>query len=173
MNKNYNFDFLNDTDLTKAYSILKARVYDLIRKGNREYKHPYPLFNAFAERQKNNHNFALYEKDRIACIISIIPNHKPDVWEDEFDCENFIWFTSLFTNPTFKGKNYGLTLLKEAENYARSKNFDFAYLDCYTGTEFLPNYYKKEGYEILKDKKVKYPTNEFKASLMLKNLNRF
>jgi hypothetical protein len=170
MGKFYKFDYLNDTDVPQAYSILKARIYDLISKGSRQYKHPYPVFDGFVERQKNSQNFALYIKDKIACIISIMPNYKPEAWNDEFNCDNFIWFTSLFTNPTFKGENYGLSLLRESENYACRKNFDFAYLDCYTGTEFLANYYKKEGYKVVKDKIVKYPVNEFKASLMVKNL---
>jgi GNAT superfamily N-acetyltransferase len=164
------FKLLNDTDIFAAYGIICEMVDLLKSKGINQYERPYPPIELFKERQSRNENFALYSRNNIQGIVSLMINHIPDGWKNDISEENFIWITALFVPACNKGKNIGKMILEHADKYAKSKNIKSIILDCYYGNGFLEKYYKNFGYESIVKKMVHYPFRSFEAVLMRKRI---
>lgn len=162
------FTLLKDSDLKKAYSIITWGVEHLLSRNIRQYLKPYPPIEIFRERQTNRYNYALYDGNDLAAIVTLIPNHKDDDWKEFINSDNYIWISTLFTSKDHKGKNLGTRVLKEIEYLLQKSDVNTIYLDCYLGDGFLLNFYQNNGYHEISRKLFKYPNREFEAVLMKK-----
>jgi GNAT superfamily N-acetyltransferase len=164
------FRNLKDCDVENAYSILCWRIEYLLSKGIKQYEYPYPPKDVFVIRQKNNFNYALYDDKKLALIVSLIQNYKPDGWINEIKKDNFLWVTSLFSSKEYKGRNLGYVILDKIDTYAKEKGYNSLFLDCFLGDGFLVKYYNQKGYKEIARKEVEYPNRKFQAVLMEKEL---
>jgi GNAT superfamily N-acetyltransferase len=169
MTGRYSFQHLQAEDIDEAYSIICSRVQYLLSKSIRQYLEPYPPKELYIERQKNGHNFGLYDGNELTAIVSAIPNYLPEGWIEYTPGDDFAWITTLFSSEKHRGKNLGYITMKEVENYLLSRNIYFLLLDCYVDDgEYLVSYYRNIGYEEVVRKEICYPTHTFTAALMKK-----
>jgi len=161
---------LKDTDLDKAYGIIRWRFDYLINKGIKQYCIPYPPFDIYKERQENGFNYGLYTSGNLIGIVSLV-NLFPEEWKEIKIDGSFHWISSFFTSKEARGLNISTIIMEKIEEYSKSFSVDNLILDCFINEfEFLVKFYQRFGFKEIKRKEISYPNHSFIAAFMLKKL---
>lgn len=166
MSKKNVFGPLERKHVEIAYSIIEQRFTYLQDKGIHQYARPYPPSSLFLENQALGINYALYNGDGIAGLVTISQIDQVPGWNATDTCKNSLWLTSLYSNPANRGKGAGYRILDEVCLLGERESKQAIYLDCYKDGGFLEQYYSRFGFSAIAEKFVEYPGHSFNACLM-------
>ncbi len=144
----YVFRPLCDEELLPAFEILRARSLWEKARGIRQESELFPLAD-FRQRQELGQNFGLFSEGQLVSTVCLKREPTVDVyaaWLEPGDCW---WVCALASHPSYAGRNIGRETMRLAEEHLKTCGARLAYLECGTGTGFLPRYYASQGWRQL------------------------
>lgn len=142
------FRRLDDKEALPAYEILRERsVWEKVR-GIQQESELLPLAD-FQRRQELGQNFGLFSEGWLVSTVCLKREPTVDVyaaWMNQGECW---WVCALASHPSYAGRNIGKETMRLAEAYLKGRGASRAYLECGTGTGFLPCYYASQGWRQL------------------------
>lgn len=156
-------------EVAAAYAIYLEVVEWLKNKGVRQWLRPLTE-EEFQNRQIRGELFASLLESRMAAIVTIALEEDAD-WSEAVGTGKNWWIKTLATHRAFSRQNLGGRIMRACEAHLIQSGARVVYLEC-VDYGFLPEYYARLGYEVLKRKTITYPSgNTFPVALMRKSLD--
>lgn len=151
-----------------AYSVYLEVAAWLKAQGVRQWLHLLPA-EEFCERQARGELFAGRQDNRIAAIVTLAFEEDPD-WPEVVGPAKNWWLKTLAVSRACRGQSVGRQVMQVCETHLAQCGAREVWLECIEAG-FLPDYYARLGYEVIKRKTVTYPSgNTFPMVLMRKRL---
>jgi ribosomal protein S18 acetylase RimI-like enzyme len=165
---NARFRPLTKTEVKEAYSLYLKVVSWLGARGIRQWLRPLSR-EVFVERQEDGELFALFHDARMVAIVSLAFEQDTD-WKQHLSPAKRWWIKSLAVSRLHGGRAVGEHAIRHCETHLAAAGATEAWLEC-VDTGFLPDYYGRLGYEVVKRTEITYPSgNTFPVALMRKRL---
>jgi len=154
-------------ELGAAYGVYLEVVAWLKANGLRQWQRPLPE-EEFRERQARGELFAARQENRLTAIVTLAFEEDPD-WPEVVGPEKNWWLKTLAVSRAFHGKEVGGQVMQACETHLAQSGAREVWLEC-VEAGFLPDYYARLGYELVKRKTITYPSgNTFPVVLMRKD----
>lgn len=158
------------TEVDAAHALYLEVFAWLKTKGVRQWLRALPRAE-FQERQARDELFACFEGGRMAAIVTLALEADAD-WMQHLGPDKRWWLKSLAVARLHGGKDIGAQVIGECEKHLIGAGATEVYLEC-VDTGFLPRYYERLGYEVVKRATITYPSgNTFPVALMRKRLRQ-
>lgn len=155
-------------EIGQAYYVYLEVVEWLKAKGVRQWLRALPE-DTFQERQARGELFATHQENRITAIVTVAFERDPD-WPEVVGSGRNWWIKTLAVSRAFAGQDLGAQVMKASDIHLTQSGAHEVYLECVDYC-FLPDYYARLGYGVLKRKTITYPSgNTFPVALMRKSL---
>jgi ribosomal protein S18 acetylase RimI-like enzyme len=162
------FRAVTTREVAAAYALYMEVVAWLKAKGVRQWLRPLDLAD-FEGRQSRGELFAYFEREAMSATVSLAHEQDHD-WEKHVGAEPRWWLKTLAVASAHRGRDLGATVVAAAEAHLRSKGANEVWLEC-VDAGFLPDYYARLGYEVIKRARITYPSgNTFDVCVMRQNL---
>ena len=165
---NPHFRAATKTEVDEAFALYLDVVAWLRSRGIRQWLKPLARVE-FDERQERGELFALFADNRMAAIVSLACEEDSD-WRQHISAEKRWWIKSLAVARSHGGRAVGEEVIRQCEAHLAGAGATEVWLEC-VDTGFLPEYYTRLGYEVVKHAEITYPSgNRFPVGLMRKRL---
>jgi ribosomal protein S18 acetylase RimI-like enzyme len=155
-------------EIGAAHGVYLEVVAWLRAKGVRQWVRALPP-EEFAARQARGELFAARLEGRLAGIVTLAFEEDHD-WAEVVGPARNWWLKTLAISRACRGRNLGGQVMQACEAHLRQAGAREVWLECIEAG-FLPDYYARLGYEVIKRKSVTYPSgNTFPVSLMRKRV---
>ena len=153
-------------EIAAAHALYMEVVTWLRAKGVRQWLRPLEA-DEFCERQEHGELFGYFEQAAMTATVALAYECDHD-WETHLGPEARWWLKTLAVAPTHRGRDIGARVVAAAEAHLRSKGANEVWLEC-VDAGFLPDYYGRLGYEVMKRARITYPSgNTFDVAAMRK-----
>lgn len=151
-----------------ATHALYLEVADWLKgRGVRQWLHRLSL-EEFAERQERGELFGGFSAGRLASTVCLAFENDDD-WQQHIGPEKRWWLKTLAVVRAGGGRGVGEWTVRAAETHLAGAGAKELHLECVDG--FLPTYYERLGYEVLRRATITYPSgNTFAVAVMRKSL---
>jgi len=132
-------------DFEAAYQILIDVTDWLLTNGIQQWQKPLPR-EVYLRRHAAGQNYGFFVDDRLAAVVSLIPNYRVVEWADDLPPSDYVWLGTLATAPHFIGQGLGRGMLQKVEETLSQQGVTEIWLDCAVGDGILPRFYQSAGY---------------------------
>lgn len=154
-------------EISAVYGLYLEVVDWLMAKGLRQWQRPLPV-EEFHHRQARGELFAARRDNRITAIVTLAFEKDPD-WQEVVGPEKNWWLKTLAISRACHGQGLGGQVMQACETHLARSGARAVWLEC-VEAGFLPDYYARLGYEVIKRKTITYPSgNTFPVVLMRKD----
>lgn len=165
------FHPVTQQEIGAAYGLYLEVAAWLRAKGLRQWLRPLPE-DEFRGRQSRGELFAGHLENRIVAIVTIAFEEDPD-WPEVVGPGKNWWIKTLAVSRACRGQDIGAQLMKASEAHLVQSGAREVWLEC-VDAGFLPDYYARLGYEVIKRKTITYPSgNTFPVALMRKDCSPY
>lgn len=157
-------------EIEAAHALYLAVAGWLTERGIRQWLRPLTL-EEFRERQAREELFGAFREGRMVATVSLAFEEDHD-WTAHISGEKRWWLKTLAVARTGGNRGLGEQVVRAGEALVARAGATEIYLEC-VDNGFLPDYYERLGYAVLKRAEITYPSgNTFPVALMRKRLNR-
>ena len=162
------FSALTVAEIEPAHALYLEVAAWLKMKGIRQWLRPLTL-EEFQKRQARGELFGAFADHRLVATVALAFEEDDD-WRQHVGDEKHWWLKTLAVTRTGGGRGLGQRTVQAGEAHLARAGAKEVYLEC-VDTGFLPGYYERLGYSVLKRATITYPSgNTFPVALMRKAL---
>ena len=139
---------LRDEEVSAAYEILRGRSVWLESRGIWQESELFPLAD-FEKRQEQKQNLGVFSSGLLVATVCLKREPTVKEYAPFMEPGEHWWIYALASHTMHSGGGLGRETMRLAEAHLRSNGVTHAYLECGTGTGFLPRFYASQGWHPL------------------------